>query len=61
MILSGSSGTTTGEYDAIVVAKFRNREELNNFVKKILSMPHIKRTYTMVVLNVVKEIHGVEL
>ncbi|HEX55121.1 MAG: AsnC family transcriptional regulator [Candidatus Altiarchaeales archaeon] len=51
----------TGEYDAIVVAKFRNREELNNFVKKILSMPHIKRTYTMVVLNVVKEIHGVEL
>ncbi len=51
----------TGEYDALVVAKFRDRDSLNALVKKILSMPDVKRTYTMVVLNVVKESHGIEL
>jgi len=51
----------TGEYDAIVVAKFRNRDSLNKFVKGILSTPNVKRTYTMVVLNVMKETHGVEI
>jgi len=49
----------TGEYDAVLVAKFRDREGLNTLVKKLLAMPEIKRTYTMVVLNVVKEEHGV--
>jgi len=51
----------TGEYDAIVVAKFKTREELNDFVKKLLAMPHVRRTYTMVVLNVLKEVHGIEI
>ncbi|MEM2989664.1 MAG: Lrp/AsnC family transcriptional regulator [Halobacteria archaeon] len=51
----------TGEYDAIIVGKFRSRGELDRFVKKLLSTPHVKRTYTMLVLNVVKETHGVEI
>lgn len=51
----------TGEYDAIVVAKFKERSELNDLVKSILSMEHVRRTYTMIVLNVVKEEHGVRL
>jgi len=51
----------TGEFDAIVVAKFKTRDELNGFVKKLLATPYIKRTYTMVVLNVLKEVHGVEI
>ena len=51
----------TGEYDAIVVAKFRERGELNDLVKSILSMKHVRRTYTMLVLNVLKEEHGVRL
>ncbi len=51
----------TGEFDAVVVGKFRNRGELDKFVKKLLSTPHVKRTYTMLVLNVVKETHGVEI
>jgi DNA-binding Lrp family transcriptional regulator len=51
----------TGEFDVITVAKFRNREELNAFVKKIASLKHVKRTYTMVVLNIVKETHAVDL
>jgi Lrp/AsnC family transcriptional regulator for asnA, asnC and gidA len=51
----------TGEYDAIVVAKFKDREGLNGLVKRVLAMEYVKRTYTMVVLNVVKETHKIEL
>ena len=49
----------TGDYDAIIVAKFMDRGALNKFVKEILAMPNVKRTYTMVVLNVMKEEHGI--
>jgi Lrp/AsnC family transcriptional regulator for asnA, asnC and gidA len=51
----------TGEYDAVVVAKFRERSELNSFVKKLTAMDNVERTYTMMVLNVVKEQHKVGL
>jgi Lrp/AsnC family transcriptional regulator, regulator for asnA, asnC and gidA len=51
----------TGEYDAILVAKFPGRDELNRLVKKLNGMENVDRTYTMVVLNVVKEKHGVDL
>ncbi|MEM1507344.1 MAG: Lrp/AsnC family transcriptional regulator [Candidatus Bathyarchaeia archaeon] len=45
----------TGDFDIAVIARFKDRAELNSFVKKLLSMPHVKRTVTNVVLNVVKE------
>ena len=45
----------TGDYDIAVVARFRNRSNLNNFIKSTLKMPHVSRTVTNVVLNVVKE------
>lgn len=51
----------TGEYDAIVVAKFRDREELNSLVKKVTGLKYVQRTYTMVALNVVMEKHGVSV
>ena len=51
----------TGEFDAIVVAKFRNTTELNDFIKSTLSMRHVQRTCTFVVLNVVKEDYRVYL
>lgn len=51
----------TGDYDILVVAKFENREKLNEFVKKLLGMKSVKKTYTMLVLNVVKESHLIEL
>jgi len=50
----------TGDYDALVVAKFREREDLDRFVKSVMAIPHVDRTYTMLVLNVIKETHGVE-
>ena len=45
----------TGLTDMIVVAKFRNRRELSNFVKKDLYLPFVDRTNTHVVLLTVKE------
>ena len=38
-----------------IIAKFKNRKELSNFVKKDLSMPYIERTNTHIVLITVKE------
>ena len=45
----------TGLTDMIIVAKFKNRKELSNFVKKDLSLPYIERTNTHIVLITVKE------
>jgi DNA-binding Lrp family transcriptional regulator len=45
----------TGEIDSIVIAKFRNRRELSEFPKALLSMEFVERTNTHVVLNTVKE------
>ena len=51
----------TGQFDVITVAKFRDRESLNDFVKKIAGLEHVQKTYTMLVLNVVKETHCIDL
>ena len=45
----------TGLTDMLIIAKFRNRKELSDFVKKDLSLPYIDRTNTHVVLITVKE------
>jgi len=45
----------TGDYDIAVIARFKSRKTLNNFIKSTLKMPHVTRTVTNVVLNVVKE------
>ncbi|MBI5146008.1 MAG: Lrp/AsnC family transcriptional regulator [Candidatus Nitrosotenuis sp.] len=45
----------TGESDTVVVAKFKNREELSKFVKTISSKPNVDKTVTNIVLSTVKE------
>jgi DNA-binding Lrp family transcriptional regulator len=45
----------TGLTDAIVIAKFHNRDELSKFTKTLLSLPFINRTNTQVVLTTIKE------
>jgi DNA-binding Lrp family transcriptional regulator len=45
----------TGLTDAIIIAKFKSREDLGAFTKKLLSLPYIERTNTHVVLTTVKE------
>jgi DNA-binding Lrp family transcriptional regulator len=45
----------TGEIDAVVISKCRDREELSRFTKGLLAMPFIERTNSHVVLTTVKE------
>jgi len=45
----------TGEIDGIIVAKFREREELSRFTKGLLGMPFVERANTHVVLTTVRE------
>lgn len=45
----------TGEIDGVVIAKFRNREQLSGFTKGLLGMPFVERANTHVVLTTVKE------
>lgn len=45
----------TGEVDALIIGRFRDRRDLDRFVKHALQDPHVERSYTQVVLNRVKE------
>ena len=45
----------TGEFDAILLAKFKDTTELDSFIKELLKEPDVQRTYTQTVLNTVKE------
>ncbi len=45
----------TGLTDAIVIAKFKSREDLSRFTKALLAMPFVERTNTHMVLTTVKE------
>lgn len=45
----------TGDWDSIVMARFRNTRELDAFIKRVLALPYVERTYTQLVLNTVKE------
>lgn len=45
----------TGEWDSLVLARFRSRRELDSFIKSILAIEHVERTVTQLVLNTVKE------
>ena len=45
----------TGLTDAVIVAKFKSREDLGAFTKKLLTLPFVERTNTHVVLSTVKE------
>lgn len=51
----------TGEFDAAFIARFKNRPALNSFIKDVLKIPHVRRTVTNVVLNVVKEDYRVNI
>jgi DNA-binding Lrp family transcriptional regulator len=45
----------TGEWDSLVIGRFQGRDDLNDFIKSILSFPNVDRTVTHIVLNVMKE------
>lgn len=45
----------TGTYDAMLLARFKTRRELDALVKKINSFEYVLRTNTHLILNVMKE------
>jgi len=45
----------TGENDVIIISKFKTRDEMSNFTKKLLSMSNVERTNSKIVLNTIKE------
>ncbi|BAD85680.1 transcription regulator, Lrp/AsnC family [Thermococcus kodakarensis KOD1] len=45
----------TGEFDIFVIAKFKDRADMNRFVKWLLSLDGVEKTNTSVVMQVVKE------
>lgn len=45
----------TGLTDAMVIAKFKNRKDLSEFTKGLLSMQFVERSNTHVVLTTIKE------
>ncbi len=45
----------TGNTDTVIIAKFKERNELSAFVKSLSSMANVENTITHVVLNTAKE------
>lgn len=45
----------TGEWDSIVIGRFKDRQDLNDFIKNLLSQKNVYRSVTHIVLNVIKE------
>ena len=45
----------TGHSDVLVIGKFKNREELSNFIKKLSVIPKIENTITHIALNRINE------
>ncbi len=45
----------TGSTDTLIIAKFKERNELSRFVKSLASIPNVENTITHVVLNTAKE------
>ena len=51
----------TGDFDVAILALFRDVDEMDRFVKKMLKNPFIKRSVTSVIFKAVKDNINVEL
>jgi len=45
----------TGPFDCMVIAKFKSRKQLDNFIKKLGTYEWVLRTETVLVFNIYKE------
>jgi len=45
----------TGDFDAAVIARFKDRNGLNTFIKHLSELPYVKRAVTNIALTTVKE------
>ena len=44
-----------GETDILLIAKFKERKLLSDFVKSLSALPNVEKTITHIVLNTIKE------
>ncbi len=44
----------TGTFDAIILARFRTRRQMDNFLKKLQTYEFVERTETKLILNTIK-------
>ena len=45
----------TGDWDSLIIAHFKDRRDLNSFIKRILSIENVECSNTQLVLNIVKD------
>ena len=45
----------TGDFDAAILARFKNRRQMDSFLKKIQTYDFVERTNTRLILNTIKE------
>lgn len=46
---------TTGDFDTLIIARFKSRRSLDTFLKKIQKIEHVQRTHTRIILNTIVE------
>jgi DNA-binding Lrp family transcriptional regulator len=51
----------TGEFDVLVIGRFRDESEMNREIKRLLGLPGIEGTNTSIVLSIAKEGGDIEL
>lgn len=50
----------TGDFDAVLLAKFKNRNSFNIFLKKLQTLPDVERTNTVSILKIFEK-NGLKL
>jgi DNA-binding Lrp family transcriptional regulator len=45
----------TGDFDAVIIAKFPSRKSMDAFLKKLQTFEFVERTETKLILNTIKE------
>ncbi len=50
----------TGEFDIAVLALFKNVNDLNSFIKRVLKNPYIKESVTSIIFKAVKDEKNIE-
>ena len=45
----------TGNYDIAIIARFKRRKDLDNFVKNLQKIEYVERTNTRLILNIIVE------
>src|SRR3989338_6859825 len=46
---------TTGDYDAVILARFKSTRAMDSFIKEIQTYDFVERTNTKLILNTIKE------